>query len=131
MKKILSGLVLASLLIMPAIGLAYETPPASPEVDVMEMISSITNWLFAILLIMAAIFIIIAGFYFVTAMGDPAKILIAKKIILWTLIGLLVIMASKGLIALVQVIFKVEEPATMLQHCYAYVKNIVPLNYIL
>jgi len=96
-----------------------------------ELSYAIIDFLFYLALAIAPIMIIIAGFYFITAMGDPAKILIAKKIILWTLIGLLVIMASKGLIALVQVIFKVEEPATMLQHCYAYVKNIVPLNYIL
>jgi len=104
MKKILSGLVLASLLIMPAIGLAYETPPASPEVNVMEMISSITNWLFAILLIMAAIFIIIAGFFFVTAMGDPEKVKSARNFVLWALIGVAVGIAAKGLIILVEFI---------------------------
>ena len=96
-----------------------------------ELSYAIIDFLFYLALAVAPIMIIIAGFHFITAMGDPAKILIAKKIILWTLIGLLVIISSKGLIALIQQIFKVEEPATMLQDCYAYVKNIVPLNYIL
>jgi len=49
--------------------------------------------------------IIVAGFYFITATGDPAKIDTAKKIILWTLIGLLVVISAKGLIALFKEIF--------------------------
>ena len=39
----------------------------------------------------AAIMLIVAGFYFVTAAGDPAKIEQAKKMIIWTLIGLLIL----------------------------------------
>ncbi|MEA3344362.1 MAG: hypothetical protein U9Q16_01650 [Patescibacteria group bacterium] len=96
-----------------------------------ELSYAIIDFLFYLALAIAPIMIIIAGFHFITAMGDPAKILIAKKIVLWTLIGLLVIISSKGLIALVQTIFKVEEPTTMLQDSYAYVKNMVSLSYIL
>jgi hypothetical protein len=70
-----------------------------------ELSYAIINFLFYLALAIAPIMIIIAGFYFVTSTGDPAKIDTAKKIILWTLIGLLVIMSSKGLIALVHKIF--------------------------
>jgi len=96
-----------------------------------ELSYAIIDFLFYLALAIAPIMIIIAGFHFITAMGDPAKILIAKKIVLWTLIGLLVIISSKGLIALIQQIFKIEEPVTMLTNCYSYVKNMTTLSCVL
>ncbi|MGB9743269.1 MAG: pilin [Minisyncoccales bacterium] len=74
-----------------------------------DLINAIINFLFNIALIVAPLFIIIAGFYFVTAAGDPQKIETAKKIILYTFIGLLIIIASKGLIAFIQSILGVSE----------------------
>ncbi|MEA3344363.1 MAG: hypothetical protein U9Q16_01655 [Patescibacteria group bacterium] len=118
MKKILSGLVLASLLVVPAIGLAQPAdnpagpPPASgddpnlkevpPDLDIMDLLQTLANWLLTILLIVAAIFIIIAGFYFVTAMGDPAKVATARQFVLYALIGVAVGLASKGLVLLIE-----------------------------
>ena len=75
-----------------------------------ELINKIIDFIFYLSLGIAPIMIIVAGFYFITAAGDPAKIEIAKKIILWTLIGLLVIMSAKGLIALFGQIFGVQTP---------------------
>ncbi len=65
----------------------------------------IIDFLFYLALSVAPIMIIIAGFYFITATGDPQKIDTAKKIILWTLIGLLIVISAKGLIALFKDIF--------------------------
>ena len=56
----------------------------------------------------AAIFIVIGGFYFVAAQGDPAKIETGKKIILYTLIGLLIIFLSYGLISLIKQVIGVK-----------------------
>jgi len=125
MKKILSGLVLASLLVMPAMALADPPGAGDPggagmpvggtngpgvvveeELDIMNLLDTIANWLLTILLIVAAIFIIIAGFYFVTAMGDPAKVATARQFILYALIGVAVGLASKGLVWFVQTIVK-------------------------
>ena len=73
-----------------------------------ELINAIINFIFNVALILAPLFIIIGGFYFVTAAGDPAKIETGKKIILYTLIGLLIILLSKGLIAVIQSVFGVK-----------------------
>jgi len=70
-----------------------------------DLIYKIIDFLFYLALGIAPIMIIVAGFYFITATGDPAKIDTAKKIILWTLIGLLVVISAKGLIALFKEIF--------------------------
>lgn len=63
-----------------------------------ELLNRIVDFLFYLALGVAPLMIIIAGFYFITAEGDPAKVERAKNIIKWTVIGLLVIFCSKGLI---------------------------------
>jgi len=54
--------------------------------------------------------IIVAGYYFVTAAGDPEKIQTAKRIILWTLIGLLVLFCATGLIELLKTVIGLRNP---------------------
>jgi phosphoglycerol transferase MdoB-like AlkP superfamily enzyme len=101
MKKLLSSLVLTGLLALPVVGLAQQAPPAAPTADIMATLDSITDWLFAILLIVAAIFIIIAGYFFITAQGDPDKIAKARQFVLYALIGVLTGFAAKGLVVLI------------------------------
>lgn len=69
-----------------------------PEVDIGQALLDIVNWLFGILLITAAIFITIAGFYFVTAQGEPDKFKTARQFVLYALIGVLVAFSAKGLV---------------------------------
>jgi len=75
-----------------------------------ELIDDLINIIFYLAIGIAPIMFIVAGFYFITAAGNMEKILIAKKMILWTLIGLLVVMSAKGLIALFGEMFGVETP---------------------
>jgi len=114
MKKVLASLTLTALLLVPAMASAWcifgvgttcgqssVQPGEAPQADVMEILDSLTNWLFAILLIVAAIFIIVAAFNFVTAAGDPDKTKTARNFVLYALIGVLVGFAAKGLVMLV------------------------------
>lgn len=101
MKKILSSLILVSFLALPLIALANDVTVA-PLMDVMATLTSITNWLFTILLAIAAMFIIVAGYYFITAMGDPDKVAKARNFVLYALIGVIVGIAARGLVALVE-----------------------------
>ena len=75
-----------------------------------ELIDAIIDIIFYFAIAIAPIMFIIAGFYFVTAIDRPEKIETAKKMILWTLIGLLIVIAAKGLIMLFGEIFGVETP---------------------
>lgn len=113
MKKVLVSLILVSILIVPAMvsaqswwedlfGTGGSQPEAVPKTDVMAILDSVTNWLFAILLVIAAIAIIIAAYFFVTAAGDPDKTKKARDFILYALIGVLVGFAAKGLVMLVE-----------------------------
>lgn len=89
-----------------------------------DLIYRIIDFIFYLAIGIAPIMIIIAGFYFITATGEPTKIDTAKKIIRWTLIGLLVVMSAKGLIVLFKEIFGVGNGITALPNCYTYIKNI-------
>ena len=106
MKKIITILALASLLVAPVIGLAAEQVeiPAAPFEDVgglLGLVESIGNWIFTGLLILAAIFLVVAGYYFVTAGGNPENVNKARQMLINALIGVAVGLAARGLIAVV------------------------------
>jgi len=99
MKKILTGLASAAILASPLVVFAAMLPGtaviccgAGPVVD------NITNWLFAILIAVAVIFILIAAFHFITAAGDPAKTEKARNYVLYALIGVVVAFVAKALV---------------------------------
>lgn len=99
MKKILLNSLATGLWVLPAVVLAQVNN--APNVDVMVVLDNIVNWLFAILLVVAALFIIVAAYNFVTAAGDPEKTTAARNFVLYALIGVLIAFVAKGLVALV------------------------------
>ncbi len=113
MKKILSHIAsvgLLAVLLLPLLAFAQQPgpgdAPAWGEVDIMQTLARISDWLFALLLIVAAIFIIVAGYFFVTAQGDPDKVGTARQFVLYALIGVLVGFLAKGLVVLVDMIVR-------------------------
>jgi hypothetical protein len=66
-----------------------------------SVMETIVNWLFTILLTVAALFIIIAAYYFVTASGNPETVSKARNFVLWALVGVAIAIASRGLVSLV------------------------------
>lgn len=98
---------LGFLVLFPVLAQAISISIANPlrATTFNALILAIVNIIFTIALALAPLMIIIAGFYFMTAAGDPAKIQTAKQIILWTLIGLLIILLSRGIITLFRTVF--------------------------
>jgi heme/copper-type cytochrome/quinol oxidase subunit 2 len=78
---------------------AVDIPSPISSQTFTELLNKIIDFIFYVSLPVAAIMITVAGFYFVTAAGEPEKIQKAKIMILWTLIGLLVVFLAKGLVA--------------------------------
>ena len=105
MKKIIPAVITLSLLAAPAV-LAQQSPPQNLEIccGSDSLLANIVNWMFTVILIVAAIFIIIAAFYFVTAQGDPDKVAKARNFVLYALIGVLVAFSAIGLINFVRMI---------------------------
>ncbi|MFH1036676.1 MAG: pilin, partial [Patescibacteria group bacterium] len=67
-----------------------------------ELINTVINFIFWVAVAIAPLMILIAGFTLVTAGGDPNKLTTAKNIIMWTAVGLAVVLLAKGLIAVLQ-----------------------------
>ena len=100
MKKIISALILASLLVLPVIGFAAEEDP--PDIGVWDALTSITSYLFGLLIVIAVMFLIIAAIQYVTAQGDPEKIKSAHSKVLYALIGIIVGVLAVGLVKFIR-----------------------------
>jgi len=75
-----------------------------------DLLTRIIDFIFILGVSIAPIMFLVAGFYFITAAGDPEKITTAKKMVLWVLVGLLIIFSAKGLIELLADILGFEIP---------------------
>lgn len=77
-----------------------ENPPVAPdtETDPLGVLERIIDWLFYILLVVAALAIVIAGYLFVTAAGDADKVSKARNFIIYAIIGIIIAFLARGLI---------------------------------
>ena len=67
-----------------------------------DLIKAIATFLRNLAIVVTPIIIILAGYYFVTSMGEPAKIILAKKMVLYAMIGLGIILVSESIIVLIK-----------------------------
>jgi hypothetical protein len=79
-----------------------------------DLIGKIIEFIRNVGIIIAPVFLIFAGFLFMTAGGDPNKINTAKNLILWTLIGVGILLIGSGLISILREILGVEETTFLL-----------------
>jgi hypothetical protein len=66
--------------------------PNLPTASASSILTDVLNAIYFIVGFFAVIIIILAGFTFITANGDPAKITKARMAILYSVIGLIVVM---------------------------------------
>lgn len=63
-----------------------------------QLIDALTNTLFVIALALTPLMFVWAGFLFATANGEPNKLSKAKSIMLWTSIGLGIMLIAKAIV---------------------------------
>ncbi len=88
----------------------YLLPEQSSQMGIigmMNVIYSVTNWVFFLLTILAVLMIIYGGFIYITAAGDPAKATKAKGILTFAVIGLAIALLAKFIPSLVRFILGV------------------------
>lgn len=103
-RKILLALILVSLII-PLTTKAVELKNPLIVDSFQELVEVLINVVFTLALAIAPIMYIIAGFFYLTSAGDPKKIETAKKIIIYTTVGLIIVVSAKGIMAAFNQIF--------------------------
>jgi len=75
-----------------------------------SIFTGLINWFFYIVLLVAVVFFIYAGFVFITSSGDETKTTQAKNMILWAVVGVGVALLASAFIYLAQGITGVSSP---------------------
>lgn len=76
-------------------------PPGGLPTDVCALLDNITDFLLLVVAPIAGLMILWAAFQILTAAGDPTKFATGKRTIVYALIGLGVVILSKGIVAII------------------------------
>lgn len=87
--------------------MAQQNPPTGNTVvtsfsDVKNIITTVGDWMFGILIALAAVFIMYAAFLYLTAAGDEEKLKQAKNIIVYAIVAIVVGVLARGMVVIVQ-----------------------------
>jgi magnesium-transporting ATPase (P-type) len=99
--RIIFSILLFSLLV-PLFTKAITFNPPFETKSFEELIDAIINFIFWVAMAIVPIMIIVAAFYFLTSGGNTEKLNTAKKIILFTFIGLFIVLLGKGIVAIIK-----------------------------
>ncbi len=94
----LSIFLLASFLLAPIVAATGDLPDLPPDIGIWTAISRITQFVFGVLLAVSILFIILAGFYFVTASGNDEQINKARSMLMYAVIGIVVALLSTTIV---------------------------------
>jgi type III secretory pathway component EscU len=95
-------------LVLPAMAFAQATPNAPvtsnvPQANgitslqsVLQLLCTVFSWAFYFLIVLAVIFVIIAGFKYLTAAGDPEKVKSAGTMLLYTAVAIGVALLARA-----------------------------------
>lgn len=67
-----------------------------------DIVNNILTILFNFALVLAPLMIVVAGIMFVTAGGSPDRLSTAKRILIWTVVGFVIILIARGLIVVLR-----------------------------
>lgn len=81
--------------------------PLGKDATVMTVLAKIFDTMMIVMLVVVPIFIVIGAFQMMFAAGNPEKFATGQKTILYSVIGLVIILMAKGIVAIVTSILKV------------------------
>ncbi len=107
MKKILALVASGSSLLLPFLVKAQETIPDNTVLSgglygVRDLITTITNWLFVILLVLAVLFIILAAYRYMFSQGNDEAVAAAHKMLIYAVVAVAVAFLAKGIVFVVR-----------------------------
>ena len=95
------SLILISIII-PEISLAQLQDNEEYHIDIWALLDKATNWFFGIVLFIAVIMLVYAGFTYITGGGNETKMATANKILIFALIGIAVSLLARGIPEFIQ-----------------------------
>lgn len=101
LKNILFSIITFTLLFSPSLSFGQENVPDSAE-EVAGVFYRIAGIMQTFLFILAALFIIIAGYKYLFAKGDPNNIEDAKKMVIYTVVAVVVGLIAGGVAPFVE-----------------------------
>lgn len=102
---IVSVLSIAVMVGLPFIAAAQPTDLPTPienYSDVTGLIRTIGGWMLGILLVLAAIFIIVSAYFYLTASGNEETLKKAKQFLIYAIVAVAIGLIAGGLSSLVQ-----------------------------
>lgn len=108
--KSLASILLVNILCLPLINqkaMAAQVTVVNPigTDDFTELVTNFLGWLLGIAGALALLMFVWGGILYVTSAGDEQKAAKGKRIVTWTIIGLIVILMSYSIIVLIEDIF--------------------------
>lgn len=78
--------------------------PVGPQsgAQLMAIIDTVTNWMFAGFAALAVVMVILAALQFVREGGDPVKVSEARHKLIWAVVGIGVALLSKGFVPVIR-----------------------------
>lgn len=67
-----------------------------------NIVARAANWLLYTVVALAIIFIVYAGFLYLTSGGNDEKIVVARKYITYAIVGVVIALVARGIVMLVQ-----------------------------
>ena len=105
MKKLNSSILLALTLFTPLVAGAQsgvQPVPVPASVNIPNLIADIINFLFGLLLVLAALFVFYAAYLYLTASGNEQNAAKARSYIIYAVVAIVVAFLSRAIIALVR-----------------------------
>lgn len=97
---VLAVFVLIPLFVLGADPIPIENPLGTTDFE--GVIEKIIDFIFRIAVVLAPLMIVIGGVLFVTSGGNLQKTDQAKKLMIWTAAGFLIIIMAKGFVSIVR-----------------------------
>lgn len=82
------------------LGIRIENPLTAENFQ--QLVDRIINFIFTIAIVAAPLLVVVGAIYLLTSAGDPKKVDIGKKIILYAFIGLAIVFLAKGLYTMIE-----------------------------
>src|SRR3989344_7233343 len=101
-NKVILAVLIGSV-VLPLLALAQGgITPVTPlqDVSLTNIINTIVNWMLGLLIALAAVFIMVAAFYYLTSSGDDEKLKSDKNLIIYAVVAIAVGAISKLIVTI-------------------------------